>query len=268
MTISINDIITTDGYLNFCRDNNIPYIKTDCFDQSPFYWRGEYHSADVLSNICVVGHSDKPITNEIAKKFDLIFGINNISTSKNCYGLPLGITNDCDDSPLHKIYGNKEIMLEVINKDINKTNLLYMNFDTKTYPSERNNVFNLFCNKKWVNIGRIENTLDGRKIFLKDVKSSKFVLCPRGNGIDTHRLWEALYMGSIPIVKYENIHKHFIDLPILFISDWNHINENFLNEKYDKIIDQEYDIEKLKISYWFNFIKTKIEGLNERSNKP
>jgi hypothetical protein len=32
------------------------------------------------------------------------------------------------------------------------------------------------------------------------VKQHKFVLCPRGNGIDTHRFWETLYRGAIPIV--------------------------------------------------------------------
>jgi len=265
---NIDDIITTDGYLSFCKENNITYTKTDCFDHSPFYWRGEYHTVDASSNVCVIGHSDRPITNEISKRYDLVFGINNISLNKNSYGLPLGITNDCDDSPMHKIYGNKEIMLKIINEDINKINLLYMNFDIRTLPIEREYVYNLFSNKNWTKTGKIENTLQGRENFLRDIKSSKFVLCPRGNGIDTHRLWEALYMGSIPIVKYENAHKQFIDLPILFISDWNHISENFLNEKYEQIIDQEYDLEKLKISYWFNFIKTKIEALNERTNKP
>ena len=28
----------------------------------------------------------------------------------------------------------------------------------------------------------------------------KYVACPRGNGLDTHRFWESLYRGSIPIV--------------------------------------------------------------------
>lgn len=28
----------------------------------------------------------------------------------------------------------------------------------------------------------------------------KFVLCPGGNGIDTHRVWETIYRGSLPIV--------------------------------------------------------------------
>lgn len=28
----------------------------------------------------------------------------------------------------------------------------------------------------------------------------KFVACPRGNGLDTHRFWETLYRGSYPVV--------------------------------------------------------------------
>ena len=28
----------------------------------------------------------------------------------------------------------------------------------------------------------------------------KYVLCPSGNGVDTHRIWETIYRGSIPIV--------------------------------------------------------------------
>lgn len=267
MVLDVEDIITTDGYLKFCKDNDISYVKTDCFEQDPLFWRGEYHSLNFIKNICVVGHSDKPITDDISKRFDLVFGINNISTNKNSYGIPLGITNDCEDSSLHKIYGNKEIMLDVCNEDIQKDKLLYMNFSLNTYPHERTKISNSFSNKKWCFSGNIENTLQGRKKFLQEIKSSKFVLCPRGNGIDTHRLWETLYMGSIPIVKYETAHKQFIDLPILFITDWNHIDERFLEEKYEQIINQDYEIEKLKISFWFDFIKTKIKALNERTNK-
>jgi hypothetical protein len=34
------------------------------------------------------------------------------------------------------------------------------------------------------------------------VSNSKFVLCPRGHNIETHRLWEALEGGAIPIQEY------------------------------------------------------------------
>lgn len=256
--ISINDIITTDGYLEFCNKNNICYIKTDFFYiGGQFNWRGQTHPK-YIDKICVIGHSDYPIVEEISNKFDKVFCINRCNQNKNTFGLPLGITNDCDDSSLHKIYGNKEIMIDVINQNINKSNLAYMNFNISNYLVERQFVFDKFKDEDWVLQGGIGTSLESRIKFLQDIKSSKFVFCPRGNGVDTHRLWESLYMGSIPIVIYEETHHLFTDLPILFIKDWNEINENFLNEKYEEIINKEWNLDKLKISYWTNFIEKNI----------
>ena len=39
LMFSIDDIITTDGYLSFCRDNDISYVKTDYF-YNQLEWRG------------------------------------------------------------------------------------------------------------------------------------------------------------------------------------------------------------------------------------
>jgi hypothetical protein len=251
--IDISDIITTDGYLEFCQENNICYIKTDYFYTGKFNWRGEEHPTNI-NNVCVMGHSDYPVTDEIASKFEKVFCTNRLTNSPNIYGLPLGLTNDCDDSPLHNIYGNKDIVLEVMNQKVDKYNLLYMNFNISNYPIERQYVFNLFKNFNYIKIGSIENSIIGRRKFLKEIKSSKFVLCPRGNGIDTHRIWETLYMGSIPIVKYENTHSLFTDLPILFIKDWKEIDKNFLENKYYEYLNKDWNLDKLKISYWNKLI--------------
>jgi hypothetical protein len=255
----IDDIITTDGYLSFCNDNNICYIKTDFFYTGNFNWRGESHPKFIDSK-CVLGHSDYPVVDKISNRFTKLFCINKDSLDENTYGLPLGITNYCDDTPLHKLYGNREIMIEVYNESIKKENLCYINFNISNYPTERQFIFDKFKNVSWIKIGNVDNSLEGRKIFLRDLRSSKFVFCPRGNGIDTHRLWETLYMGSIPIVKYEKTHHLFTDLPILFIKDWNDINEDFLNEKYEEIIIKDWNMDKLKIEYWTNFIKKNIEN--------
>lgn len=252
------DIITTDGYLNFCNENNICYIKTDFFYVGEINWRGQIHPSKI-EDICVIGHSDYPVTNSISEKLKKVFCINKCSNSSNTFGIPLGITNDCDDSSLHRIYGNKDIMIDVINMDIKKSNLAYINFNVSTYPVERQNILDLFLDKEWSYSGHIENTLEGRKKFLIDIKSSKFVFCPRGNGIDTHRLWEALYMGSYPIVKREIAHDLFDDLPILFIDDWNDINEDMLNKKFEEYNNIDWNLEKLKISYWKNFILKNIK---------
>lgn len=50
------------------------------------------------------------------------------------------------------------------------------------------------------------------KTYLKNMSSCKYVACVRGNGTDTHRLWETLYCGSIP-VTYEKIMQQYDWLP-------------------------------------------------------
>jgi len=146
-------------------------------------------------------------------------------------------------------------MIDTFEKVVNKSHLAYLNFNISNYPSERNIVSHLFLKEKWVKSGDIESTMNGRKKYLEEIRSSKFVFCPRGNGIDTHRLWETLYMGSIPIVKYENTHHLFTDLPILFVKDWTEVNQKLLDEKYDEIINKEWNLNKLKLSFWEDFIK-------------
>ena len=58
-----------------------------------------------------------------------------------------------------------------------------------------------------------------------------FVICPEGNGIDTHRLWEALYLRTIPIIEKNRI-SHFIkkaSLPVLIVNKWSDLSK--YNEK-------------------------------------
>ena len=51
----------------------------------------------------------------------------------------------------------------------------------------------------------------------------KFVAAPRGNGLDTHRFWEALYRGSYPIVLKSKWSDSISDLgiPLVTIDSWN-----------------------------------------------
>jgi hypothetical protein len=53
---------------------------------------------------------------------------------------------------------------------------------------------------------------------------SKFYynVCPMGNGFDTHRFWEALYRGSIPVVIKSNWSQIFSNLgiPMIELKSW------------------------------------------------
>ena len=131
-----------------------------------------------------------------------------------------------------------------------------MNMSISTYPMERQLVWDLFKDKKWVTIGLIENSIEGRTRFLREIKSHSFVLCPRGNGMDTHRLWETLYMGSIPIVKKDVWNEEFRDLPISFINDWSDVTIELLEYEQNRIKNTNYNLDKLTISYWIDKIKS------------
>jgi hypothetical protein len=60
------------------------------------------------------------------------------------------------------------------------------------------------------------------KAFAQTMRGYKFVAAIRGNGVDTHRLWESLYRGAFPILKADqwsqSLEKY--ELPLLIIQDW------------------------------------------------
>ena len=91
-------------------------------------------------------------------------------------------------------------------------------------------------------------------------KDYAFVVCPHGGGLDCHRNWEALCLGCIPIVKTSPIDKLYSDLPVLIIKDWHIITQEILNNTLSafkaKLENNEFNIEKLKLSYWLQTINS------------
>ena len=88
-----------------------------------------------------------------------------------------------------------------------------------------------------------------------------FWLSPRGNGLDCHRTWEALYLDVIPIVWNSTITSLYRDLPILIVNSHLEITEDFLRRKLEEISQNKYyrmarmyRFEKLQIAYWRRLI--------------
>lgn len=89
-------------------------------------------------------------------------------------------------------------------------------------------------------------------------KDFTFVICPHGGGLDCHRNWEALCLGCIPIVKTSKIDNLYDDLPVLIVKTWKDIDNNLLyntiSEFKIKYENNEFNMEKLKLSYWVNLM--------------
>lgn len=96
------------------------------------------------------------------------------------------------------------------------------------------------------------------KLFCHNLKKYAFCVCPRGNGIDTHRMWEALYMGCIPICKHYVAHQFDKPLPILFVEEWSDITEDLLVETYNTIDRSLFNSDLLQMSHWKKRINNEI----------
>lgn len=132
------------------------------------------------------------------------------------------------------------------------------------YGRIRAHIYDYISNKEFIkceNISTVNYRIFKGQDFSKyynTISRSKFMICPRGCGLDTYRMWDCLYLGCIPIVvKYEG-YKDFEDLPILFIDKWEdylNIDEASLNAIYSDMLDREYNYDKLKFSWWEDLIK-------------
>ena len=176
------------------------------------------------------------------------------SQNVNCkderlFSLPIGLENS-------KWFPEIQKQKKLINKLQNSKkikNLVYMNHNIRTNVVERTKTYNLLSNKSFVTVefGSNGQNYDN---YIDNIYNHKFVICPEGNGIDTHRKWETLYLNSIPIEK-RNINSSFYeDLPICLVENWNEINEQFLNREYDRIMNTKWNLDKLDMSYWINEI--------------
>lgn len=95
--------------------------------------------------------------------------------------------------------------------------------------------------------------------FLAHMSRSKFCLCPRGNGFDSFRFWDSLYMGAIPIITDDSLIKNMnINVPYVVMSPEEIKTANFGELTYEWSPDYE---EHLRLSYWLGRVAT--EGHEE-----
>lgn len=92
----------------------------------------------------------------------------------------------------------------------------------------------------------------------KEQSEYKFVISPMGNGLDCHRTWETIALGSVPIVRrvpgLEAHLKPLEGMPVLFVDDWTEVTEELLS-KYE--YPESWPTERLTLEYWVDLIRKK-----------
>lgn len=256
------EIITQDKYMAACMKypELMEYAKIDCLYQTCPDWRGrDYRNYQITKPVTVYAHSDYALTDRIISHYDKPFIKYIFSTNADCFdnrveGIPHGLTEFCNDTDTHPITGNQNILYDVLREKKEYKYSCYMNFQVETNRLVRVQTWNELVNLPFIykKLTKTENiNLVDRKQFLQDIYDSSFTICPRGNGIDTVRVWESLYCRTIPIVKRELAMRYFQDLPILWIDDWKEIeSQSWLNKQFERIMDSQWNLNKLRIGYW------------------
>lgn len=227
--------------LNNVKENDVIFCKTD-FISSLF---------DKLENFSI---PIKLITHES----DFEINKNTFEHRPNCIKKWFAINVNYKHSDLIPIplgLANKYCKITLKENDLNpfekKNKLLYINHRIETNLYHRSWIYNWFETNNWCTVDKPNLSLEE---FSKQISQHQFMLCPRGNGIDTHRLWECLYSNVIPIVE-NNIHYEQVlqNIPAIIVDSFKEVDEDFL---LSKLLETKHcNLEKLNINWWKNYIK-------------
>lgn len=228
--------------------------------------------------VLVTGNSDYTLPNDFFKSEDefklflddtplLIhwFAQNCIATHPKVSQIPIGLDYHTLTQPNTTGWSNtiiscaqQEIVLEKIKKEALPTRErsvnCYANFQFLThtrYGYDRRTAIKDIPSHLIV----YEQYKTDRETAWKRQTEFMFVVCPHGNGYDTHRLWEALILGCIPIVRTSGLDKLYDGLPVLIVKEWSEITTTLLQDTIIEFNNKNFSLEKLTLKYWVNYIR-------------
>jgi len=275
---------TNDFTTNILKQNAIIYCKTDYLDY-------------LFNNLTFSSRKYILITHASDFSIDQQKFLNKPNCIKKWYAenikynhsdlisIPIGLSpnKDVDETPLDLDWFINNIeKFKLIPKF---KNVVYCNWTTQNNVKQRSNILQKLeknnIKYKWdypIFTEEIIQLIQSKFKVLKEGKSTKqeiskllhyydycyemaryqFVISPPGNGEDTHRTWEALYMGAFPIVLKSSIFKDYKnDLPIIQVNNYSEVTYDLLYSYLDK----KYNYEKLYMEYWKSRITDELKSL-------
>jgi hypothetical protein len=240
--------------------SKIIFCKTD-------FLIDEFNSIRKLENdvILITGNSDYPIDKSrffnVPKNIKKWFGQNILYDDEILEPIPIGIENKLESSRkghgvgyYDRVKLKEELLLNKIEKT--PTKKIYSNFNIFTNFSHRSKVREISMKYDHIDWEEPNLSLD---TFFNKILDYEMIVCPSGNGLDTHRLWEILYSNRIPItIKMGNykIYNLYKTLPIIVLEDISELKDiDLINEKYVKIKKNNYNLDILNSEHWINLIK-------------
>jgi hypothetical protein len=128
---------------------------------------------------------------------------------------------------------------------------VYFYFNPSTNPVERNE-----CIYKLMEKGLTFGTGKPYSEYLCDLAKHKFAICPDGNGVYSHRIWECYYLGVIPIVKSSVFTRKLRQwMPCIVLDSWSHFDLSVCLQHYGPMYDElQCKVSSLRMSVFRHMI--------------
>lgn len=240
---------------------NIIFCKTD-------YLRSELEEIRKIDNevILISGNSDYGIDDNyltnLPTNIKKWFAQNALSNNEIIEPLPLGLTNVKESLRSGHGYGwgeeyQKRVDVLRSKKNIKTTNFIYANFNCNT------NHIRYHYKDYSVKLNHItwEDSNLSMSDFYDKILNHQMCLCPVGNGVDTHRLWEVLYLNRTPVtVKTGNykLYELYNKLPIIVLDSIEQLEDiEFLNNHYNAAQEKWKNINLINVDFWIEKISKK-----------
>jgi hypothetical protein len=236
---SVNERVENDWW--FCKADFLEYFFRELAPDSPF--------------VLFSHNSDRRIGRRLARHLRrrqlLAWFAANVSVARpRLFAIPLGVAN-----PIWP-HGDVDTLKAVQLESIPKTKLFDVAFNVETNRRER-----LYCLKET----RLEPDAPvGFREYLERLAGSYFCLAPRGNGIDTHRTWEALYVGTIPVVTRSVLTDQHPGLPMVVLGDWSEFRSiDFGPDLYARLWG-DWRADGLRLDAYLQGVDRILAGLQDR----
>ena len=158
-------------------------------------------------------------------------------------------------------------MKELVEKDeiIEPTKLLYINCGIERHPDRARMAD--FDGLAWSTCRFDKDSkffpYERYRDFLRELQDHKFMLCPRGHGMDCHRNWESLYLRRVPVMKKSPYFARLMSgFPVLFVETWEDVTEELLLKSHHLFEEaQRMDLSKLDLNLMFKNIVAQYENM-------
>ena len=222
------------NYLKFdpnnVKDKEIIFVKTDLL-QSFFinimpYIKTRFYLISGVGGKDVGSEFKNYLNNKQIIKW---IGSNLLFQHPKLIKIPIGFeeTERCIGGPASGEGGDQNLLKESYENTIdikNKKNKLLVTYLSKTH-SDRNGLIEKLKKHNFVEFANKLQFSD----YMKKINEYKFVLCPRGCGTDTHRFWEIILMGSIPVLETCGLDDLYDKFPCLIIQSFDELSMDMLN---------------------------------------